>query len=71
MQTAKVQNLTLRQAGARIMEFRTRRNFAAGTLFPQVQEGVGSFMNIRKSGTIANVPPDLSFTQAEIGLNAS
>jgi len=36
-----------------------------------MQEGVGSFMNIRKSGTIANAPPDLSYTQADIGLSAS
>ena len=71
VQTANVQNLTLRQAGARIMEYRARRNFATGTLFPQVQEGVGSFMNVRKSGTTAFVPPDLNYTQAEIGLNAS
>ena len=71
VQTAHLQNLTLREAGARIMEYRARRNFAAGTLFPQVQEGVGSFMNVRKSANAAFVPPDLSYNALDVGLNAN
>lgn len=71
VQTAHLQNLTLREAGARIMEFRARRRFAAGTLFPQVQEAVGSFMSSRSSSNTANVQPDLNFNTWDAGLNAT
>jgi NodT family efflux transporter outer membrane factor (OMF) lipoprotein len=37
------QNLTLRQAGMRILEARAQRAIAAGSLFPQTQQAVGSY----------------------------
>ncbi len=71
VQTAHYQNLTLREAGARILEYRARLQFAEGTMFPQVQEAVGSFTNTRKSANTANSPPDLKFNTWDAGLNAS
>jgi NodT family efflux transporter outer membrane factor (OMF) lipoprotein len=43
VQTAARQNLTLRQAGFRIMEARALRNFTTGNLFPQSQTAFGSY----------------------------
>jgi NodT family efflux transporter outer membrane factor (OMF) lipoprotein len=37
------ENLTLRQAGYRVLEFRAQRAIAAGNLFPQTQQASGSF----------------------------
>jgi NodT family efflux transporter outer membrane factor (OMF) lipoprotein len=37
------QNLSLRVAGARILEARARRGIAVGNLFPQVQDAFGSY----------------------------
>jgi NodT family efflux transporter outer membrane factor (OMF) lipoprotein len=71
VQTAHFQNLTLRQAGARIMEYRARLQFARGTMFPQQQGAFGSFNTIRESGNTANVRPDLKFNEWDAGLSAS
>ena len=71
VQTANFQNLTLREAGARIMEYRARLRFAQGTMFPQVQEAAGSFLNNRKSANTANVQPNLNYNQLDAGLNAN
>lgn len=71
VQTAHFQNLTLREAGSRIMEYRARLRFAEGTMFPQLQEAAGSFMSTRKSSNTANVQPDLKFDTWDAGFNAS
>src|SRR5579871_7043666 len=41
--TAYHQNLTLREAGFRVLEARAQLGIAVGTLFPQLQEMTGSF----------------------------
>lgn len=71
VRTAHFQNLTLREAGARILEFRARRNFAVGTLFPQLQEAAGGFSHVKTSSNVANPVPNLEFNNLEGGLNAS
>ncbi len=71
VQTANFQNLTLREAGARIMEYRARLRFAEGTMFPQVQEAAGSFMTYRTSANTANVLPNLKFDEWGAGVNAN
>ena len=43
VQTAARQNLTLREAGFRVMEARALRGFAGGDLFPQSQTGFGGY----------------------------
>src|SRR5713101_7295090 len=37
------ENLSLRVAGARILQFEAQRGIAAGTLFPQIQQGFFSY----------------------------
>jgi outer membrane protein TolC len=43
IQAAYLQNLTLREAGFRIAEFRALRGIAAGSLFPQQQGADGAY----------------------------
>jgi NodT family efflux transporter outer membrane factor (OMF) lipoprotein len=43
VQTAARQNLTLREAGFRVMEARALRGFAGGNLWPQSQTGFGGY----------------------------
>jgi NodT family efflux transporter outer membrane factor (OMF) lipoprotein len=71
IQTARFQNLSLREAGARILEYRARLQFAEGNMFPQLQEGVGSFFRERQSRNTANVLPDTQFGTWDVGLNAT
>jgi NodT family efflux transporter outer membrane factor (OMF) lipoprotein len=47
--TAYRQNLTLRVAGARILQARAERNIAAGELFPQTQAATGSYTRTNTS----------------------
>lgn len=49
VQTAHAQNLTLREAGFRVIEARAIRGFTVGNLFPQQQEAFGSYMRIQRS----------------------
>jgi NodT family efflux transporter outer membrane factor (OMF) lipoprotein len=71
IQTARFQNLSLREAGARILEYRARLQFAEGNMFPQLQEGVGSFFDQRLSENVANAAPDTKFGTWDVGLNAT
>ena len=48
--TAYRQNLTLREAGSRILEARATLGIAEGNLFPQVQTANGSFTRSRSAG---------------------
>src|SRR5262245_37920408 len=69
--TAYQQNLTLRVAGARILEARARRGIAVGELFPQTQQAFGSYTRFKLSDQVANPPADLWFDDWQTGLNAS
>lgn len=71
VQNANLQNLTLREAGARIMEYRARLRFAEGTMFPQSQNVGGNFTRTNTSPNTANVLPELNFSQWDAGFNAS
>ena len=71
VQTALAQNLTLRQAGMRVMQARASRAVAAGNLFPQVQQSFGDFIRIQQSKTTALPPPLRAFDEWEVGFNAS
>jgi outer membrane protein TolC len=53
METAYQQNLTLRVAGARILEARAQRGIAVGNLFPQVQQAFGEYTRNKVPSTIA------------------
>ena len=42
-------NLTLRQAGVRVLQARAQLGIAVGELYPQTQQGIGSVQYIRTS----------------------
>src|SRR5262249_39580496 len=52
------QNITLREAGTRILAAQAQRNIAAGNLFPQTQQAFGAFTNNAVSNNAALVPPN-------------
>jgi NodT family efflux transporter outer membrane factor (OMF) lipoprotein len=72
------QNLTLREAGWRIIEARARRNVVAGNLAPQFQAAEGSFSRARLSRNQANFfsfpgvfEPDLNPENWSLGATAA
>jgi NodT family efflux transporter outer membrane factor (OMF) lipoprotein len=71
IQTAYQQNLTLRVAGARILEARAQLGIAQGNLFPQSQQGFADYMRIKASEKVANPPPVLWFSNWDAGFTAS
>lgn len=71
IQTAYRQNLTLRQAGARVMQARSSRAIAAGNLFPQVQQSFGDYTRIQESESVALPSPIRAFDEWDVGFLAS
>ena len=71
VQIAYRQNLTLRQAGLRVMQARASRAITAGNLFPEQQQAFGNFERIQESGTTAVPSPIRVFDEWEVGFNAS
>ncbi len=63
------QNLSLRVAGARILEARAARGIAVGNLFPQLQEAAGSFTRNKLSAKAAHPPEKLYFNNSQAGFN--
>ncbi|MCR9117063.1 MAG: efflux transporter outer membrane subunit [bacterium] len=55
--TAHSQNLTLREAGYRVLEARSQRDVAVGGLFPQTQQATADYARTQRS--LANVPPGI------------
>jgi NodT family efflux transporter outer membrane factor (OMF) lipoprotein len=56
VQIAYAQNIPLRVAGARVFEARARLGIAIGEQYPQVQQAVGSALNIRESERAPTAP---------------
>ncbi len=71
VESSASQNLTLREAGTRILQAQAVRGISAGNLFPQVQQAYGGFDRVQVSETIANSPPDKQFSTWTSGLNLS
>lgn len=71
IQTAYQQNLTLREAGARILEARAQLGIARGNLFPQEQFAFGEYSRIKLSQNVANPPPSAWFSDWTFGLSGS
>jgi NodT family efflux transporter outer membrane factor (OMF) lipoprotein len=71
IQTASEQNLTLREAGWRVMQARAQRAYATGNLFPQTQQGFGQYEHIQESQAVALAPPLRAFDQWSTGLKLS
>ena len=71
VQIAYQRNLTLRQAGMRVMQARASRAITVGNLFPQEQQTFGNFERIQESQTVAVPSPIRAFDEWELGFNAS
>src|SRR3954454_19892899 len=71
VQTAYQQNLTLRQAGARILEARAQLGIARGDLFPQTQNVFAQYSRNKLSDKVANPPVAQWFSQWDVGATAS
>jgi NodT family efflux transporter outer membrane factor (OMF) lipoprotein len=71
VKSAYAQNLTLRQAGLRVLEARAARGIAVGNFFPQLQEATGGLGANQISKNDAPTPADRSFANANIGLQAA
>lgn len=71
VRSAYEQNLTLRQAGLRVMQARARRAITAGNLFPQAQQAFGDFARYQESQTVALPSPIRNFDEWDVGFNAS
>jgi NodT family efflux transporter outer membrane factor (OMF) lipoprotein len=69
IETAYQQNLSLREAGWRVMQTRAQRAYAAGSLFPQTQLGFGEFERIQESQSVALPAPLRAFDQWSTGFN--
>lgn len=66
------QNLTLRQAGARILEARAVQGIAIGGLFPQTQQANGSYTHTLRSSRAVTIPSaNRNFSNWQTGLNMS
>lgn len=71
IQDAYQQNLTLREAGWRVMQARARRAIAVGNFFPQTQQGFGEYERILNSQSIALPAPLRVFDEWATGFNLS
>jgi NodT family efflux transporter outer membrane factor (OMF) lipoprotein len=71
IETAYQQNLSLREAGARILEARALYGIAVGEFFPQEQFAFAEYSRIKVSRNIANPPPELWFSNWRLGLSGS
>jgi NodT family efflux transporter outer membrane factor (OMF) lipoprotein len=69
IENAYDQNLSLRVAGARILEARALRRIAAGNMWPQLQEAFGGYSRNKLSSETANAAPDLWFSDWSGGVN--
>lgn len=66
------QNLTLRQAGARILEARAVQGIAIGGLFPQTQQANASYTHTLRSNRAVTIPSATrNFSNWQTGLNMS
>jgi NodT family efflux transporter outer membrane factor (OMF) lipoprotein len=69
---AYAQNLTVREAGFRILQARAQRAIAAGNLFPQQQQVFADYSHIMQSETVPRIPiPDRHFSIWDAGFNLS
>jgi NodT family efflux transporter outer membrane factor (OMF) lipoprotein len=74
IQNASSQNLTVRQAGFRVLQARAARAIAVGNLFPQQQDAFGSYTRNARSVATANSNfggSERFFDQWDTGFNLS
>jgi NodT family efflux transporter outer membrane factor (OMF) lipoprotein len=68
--SAVAQNLTLRQAGLRVLQARALRGLAAGQFFPQVQAATAELSTQRNSRSTPLGAVDNTYDTAAVGLQA-
>jgi NodT family efflux transporter outer membrane factor (OMF) lipoprotein len=72
VESAYEQNLSLREAGARVLAARALRDFAVGNLFPQTQEAAGAYSRNKLSEEQAGgAPRDVWISDWNAGFNLS
>jgi NodT family efflux transporter outer membrane factor (OMF) lipoprotein len=71
VESAYAQNLTLRVAGARILEARAQLGIAVGNLFPQSQSAFADYARVKLSQNTANPPVAAWFSDWDAGMTAS
>ncbi len=71
VETAYEQNLTLRVAGARILEARAQLGIAVGNILPQSQSAFADYARVKLSQNAANPPATAWFSDWDGGLSAS
>ncbi len=69
IQNAYRQNLSVREAGWRVMQSRAARAIAVGNLFPQSQQAFGQYDRILESESLATPVPLRAFSEWSTGLN--
>lgn len=69
IQTAYGQNLTLREAGWRVMQARAARAIAEGNLFPQTQQAFGQYDRVLNSESLAFPETLRAFSEWSTGLS--
>lgn len=68
IETAYGQNLSLREAGWRVMQARSFRAIAVGNLFPQSQQAFGQYDRVLESQSLAGPAPPRAFSSWSTGL---
>lgn len=71
IETAVLQNLTLKEAGWRIEQARAIRAVTAGNLFPQSQFAFGEYQRLLESETVASPSPFRAFDDWSAGVTMS
>jgi outer membrane protein TolC len=71
IETAYRQNISLREAGARILEARAQRGIAVGEIFPQSQQAFANYQHIGLSRNVAIVFPKSWFNHVDVGFTDS
>lgn len=71
MESAYQQNISLRVAGARILEARAQRGIAVGSIFPQTQEAFGGYTRNKFPTTTATPFTEQWFNNWSTGFNVS
>ncbi len=71
MHQASCQNLSLRVAGARILQAKALRGIAVGNIFPQTQQATADYNRVALSQNVANPQSTPFYNQFDAGFNLS
>jgi len=71
IQTAYQQNLSLREAGWRVMQARAQHAIVSANLFPKTQQGFADFERIQESKSVALPAPLRAFDEWSTGFSLS